>query len=227
MQTSPDGPYREEDALGKAYDARLMRRLLAYVGPYRKQVVAAVAMLIAASGLELVGPGITKLAIDNAFPNQDTSLLALLAGAYVLSLVLSAGLSYANTILTTWIGQSVMKDLRGQIFSHLQGLDTAYFDRNPVGRLMTRVTSDVEVLNEMFTSGVVTIFGDVFTLLFIMAAMLIMDWRLALVTFTVLPLVTVAAWLFRVRVRQAYRDIRVRLARINAFLQERISGMSV
>ncbi len=227
MQTSPDGPYREEDALGKAYDARLMKRLLAYLRPYRRQVVMAVLMLIAASGLELVGPGITKFAIDRAFPSKDSGLLALLAGAFALSLVLSAGLSYANTILTTWIGQAVMKDLRGQIFGHLQVLDTAYFDRNPVGRLMTRVTSDVEVLNEMFTSGVVTIFGDVFTVVFIMAAMLLMDWRLALVTFTVLPLVAAVAWLFRVKVRQAYRDIRVRLARINAFLQERISGMSV
>ncbi|HKK08603.1 MAG TPA: ABC transporter ATP-binding protein, partial [Gemmatimonadota bacterium] len=128
---------------------------------------------------------------------------------------------------STWIGQQVMKDLRGQIFGHLQELDVEYFDRNPVGRLMTRVTSDVEVLNEMFTSGVVTIFGDVFTVIFIMAAMLIMDWRLALVTFTVLPLVAGCAWVFRVKVREAYRDIRVRLARINAFLQERISGMSV
>jgi ATP-binding cassette subfamily B multidrug efflux pump len=227
MQTSPEGPYREEDALGKAYDARLMRRLLAYLRPYRKQVAGAVLMLIAASGLELVGPGLTKFAIDRAFPRHDAELLALLAGAYALSLVLSAALEYARTILTTWIGQEVMKDLREEIFSHLQVLDTVYFDRNPVGRLMTRVTSDVEVLNEMFTSGVVTIFGDVFTVLFIMAAMLVMDWRLALVTFTVLPLVAGVAWLFRVKVRQAYRDIRVRLARINAFLQERISGMSV
>ncbi|HKK26789.1 MAG TPA: ABC transporter ATP-binding protein [Gemmatimonadota bacterium] len=227
MQTSPEGPIREEDALGKAYDARLMRRLLEYLRPYRKQVVGAVLMLIAASGLELVGPGLTKVAIDRAFPGKDASLLSLLAGAYALSLVLSAGLEYARTILTTWIGQQVMKDLRGEIFGHLQELDVRYFDRNPVGRLMTRVTSDVEVLNEMFTSGVVTIFGDIFTVIFIMAAMLIMDWRLALVTFTVLPLVAGAAWIFRARVRDAYRDIRVRLARINAFLQERISGMTV
>jgi len=227
MQTSPEGPIREEDALGKAYDARLMRRLLEYLRPYRKQVLGAVLMLIAASGLELVGPGLTKVAIDRAFPGADSTLLALLAGAYALSLVFSAGLEYARTILTTWIGQQVMKDLRGQIFGHLQELDVRYFDRNPVGRLMTRVTSDVEVLNEMFTSGVVTIFGDIFTVVFIMAAMLIMDWRLALVTFTVLPLVAACAWVFRVRVREAYRDIRVRLARINAFLQERISGMEV
>jgi ATP-binding cassette subfamily B multidrug efflux pump len=129
--------------------------------------------------------------------------------------------------LTTWIGQRVMEDLRSQIFGHLQRLELAFFDRNPVGRLMTRVTSDVEALNEMFTSGVVTIFGDVFTIGAIVTAMLILDWQLALVTFTVLPLVFASAWLFRTRVRRAYRDIRLRLARINAFLQEGISGMSV
>ena len=147
--------------------------------------------------------------------------------AFALALTFSAALEYGRTLLTTWIGQRVMKDLRGEIFGHLQRLQLSYFDRNPVGRIMTRVTSDVEVLNEMFTSGVVAIFGDIFTLLFIVGAMLALDWRLALVTFAVLPAVFFSAWLFRARVRQAYRDIRLRLARINAFLQERISGMSV
>ncbi len=227
VQTSPEGPIREEEALGKAYDARLMRRLLTYLRPYRPHVVAAIAMLIAASGLALVGPWLTKVAIDQAIPGADYRLLLTLTVVLVVSLVASAALEYARTILTTWIGQRVMRDLREQIFSHLQRLDLAYFDRNPVGRLMTRVTSDVEVLNEMFTTGVVTIFGDVFTIVFIVIAMLMLDWRLALVTFTVLPLVFLAAWAFRKKVRDAYRDIRVRLARINAYLQERISGMSV
>ena len=227
MYGSLDGPIREEDALGKAYDARLMRRLLSYLSPYKWQTVVAVIMLIAASGLELVGPWLTKIAIDEAFPSGDTGLLGLLAALFAGSLLLSALLEYARTLLTTWIGQRVMKDLRREIFAKLQSLDLAFFDRNPVGRLMTRVTSDVEVLNEMFTSGVVTIFGDVFTLLFIMGAMLVMDWRLALVTFAVLPLVFAAAWLFRAKAREAYRDVRVRLARLNSFLQERISGMSV
>jgi ATP-binding cassette subfamily B protein len=226
LQTSPEGPVHEE-ALGKAYDARLMRRLLAYLKPYRWHVAAAVGILIAASGLALIGPWLTKLAIDQAFPAGDLRFLGLLAAVYVGSLLLAAMLEYARTLLTTWIGQRVMEDLRGQIFSHMQRLELAFFDRTPVGRLMTRVTSDVEALNEMFTSGVVTIFGDVFTIGAIVTAMLILDWRLALVTFTVLPLVFASAWLFRTRVRSAYRDIRLLLARINAYLQERITGMSV
>ena len=227
MQTSPEGPIREEEALGKAYDARLMRRLLTYLGPYRRHVAVAITMLIAASGLALVGPWLTKIAIDQAIPASDVRLLTYLGIGLVVALGAASALEYARTILTTWIGQRVMRDLRGQVFSHLQRLDLAFFDRNPVGRLMTRVTSDVEVLNEMFTSGVVTIFGDVFTLVFIVIAMLLLDWRLALVTFTVLPVVFFAAWIFRKRVRQAYRDIRVRLARINAYLQEHISGITV
>jgi len=225
----PAGPatLQEEETLGKAYDARLMRRLLAYLRPYKWQVAAAIAMLIAASGLELVGPWLTKIAIDQAFPDRDAGFLATLGVIYVVSLVLAAGLGYVQTLLTTWIGQRVMVDLRDQLFGHLQRLDLKFFDRNPVGRLITRVTSDIEVLNEMFTSGVVTIFGDVFTIGAIMTAMLLLDWRLALVTFAVLPLVFVVAMVFRVKVRSAYRDIRVRLARINAYLQERITGMSV
>ncbi len=226
MQT-PDGPLQEEEALGKAYDARLMRRLLAYLRPYRLRVAIAVAMLIAASGLALIGPWLTMEVIDGAIPRRDFGALRNLAIIFFISLLLSGVLEYGRTILTTWIGQNVMLDLRQEIFRHLQRLRLAYYDRNPVGRLMTRLTSDVEVLNEMFTSGVVTIFGDVFTVGFIMVAMLVMDWRLALVTFSVLPLVFVAAWVFRRRVREAYRDIRVRLARINAYLQERITGVRV
>ncbi|MDX1578760.1 MAG: ABC transporter transmembrane domain-containing protein, partial [Gemmatimonadota bacterium] len=227
LMRTPDGPLQEEEALGKAYDARLMRRLLRYLRPYRGKVVLAVLMLIAASGLALVGPWLTKVAIDDAIPAGDLAGLRNLALLFFGALFLSGLLEYARTILTTWIGQNVMLDLRKQIFGHLQRLSLAYFDRNPVGRLMTRLTSDVEVLNEMFTSGVVTIFGDIFTVGFIMVAMLVMDWRLALVTFTVLPAVFIAAWIFRRSVREAYRDIRVRLARINAFLQERISGIRV
>ena len=223
----PEGPLQEEEALGKAYDARLMRRLLAYLRPYRSRVALAVLMLIAASGLALVGPWLTMEVIDHAIPQRDFDAIRFLSILFFISLVLSGVLEYARTILTTWIGQNVMLDLRREIFTHLQRLRLAYYDRNPVGRLMTRITSDVEVLNEMFTSGVVTIFGDVFTVGFIMVALLVMDWRLALVTFTVLPLVFIAAWIFRRKVREAYRDIRVRLARINAFLQERITGVRV
>ncbi|MCL7984805.1 MAG: ABC transporter ATP-binding protein/permease [marine benthic group bacterium] len=224
---APEGPIREEEALGKAYDARLMRRLLSYLSPYRLQVAGAVLMLIAASGLELVGPWLTKIALDRAVPATDIDLLGTLAAVFVGSLLAAAALEYLRTLLTTWIGQKVMLDIRGEVFSRLQRLELAFFDRNPVGRLMTRVTSDVEVLNEMFTSGVVTIFGDIFTIGAIVTAMLLLDWRLALVSFAVLPVVFVAAVIFRRKVRSAYRDIRTRLARINAFLQERITGIGV
>jgi len=227
VQANPQSPLREEEALGKAYDSRLMKRLLAYLKPYRWQTAAAVVMLIAASGLELVGPWLTKIAIDDAIRNGDETMLLWLGSGYLASLVLAAGLQYGQTLVTTWLGQNVMKDLREEIFRKLDRLDLSFFDRNPVGRLMTRVTNDVDVLNEMFTSGVVTIFGDVFTLIFIVVAMVSLDLQLALVTFAVLPVVFVAAWVFRASVRDAYRDIRVRLARVNSFLQERIGGMSV
>ncbi len=220
-------PLHEEEALGRAYDARLMRRLLRYLRPYRLRVFGAVSLLIAAAAVELVGPWVTKIALDTAIPGQDTGLLLLLGVAFLTSLVLGFALEYAQTVLTTWLGQSVMFDLRRQIFGRLQRLPLRFYDRNPVGRLMTRVTSDVEVLNELFSSGVVAVFGDLFTLVFIVAAMLIMDWQLALVTFAVMPAVFFVAMLFRSRIRDAYRDIRVRLARINAFLQERITGMSI
>jgi ATP-binding cassette subfamily B protein len=227
MQIAPEVDFHEEEALGRSYDGHLMRRLLRYLEPYRLKVALAVVMLIAASGLDLVGPYLTAVAIDRAIPQRDLNLLAVLAGIYTVALVLALLLSYAQTLLTTWIGQSVMYDLRTQIFAQLQRLSLRFFDRNPVGRLMTRLTSDVEVLNEMFTSGVVAIFGDVFTLVFIVGIMLTMSWKLALVSFTVLPLVWAAAYWFRKNVRRTYREIRVKLARINSFLQERISGMSV
>jgi ATP-binding cassette subfamily B protein len=217
----------EEEALGKAYDARLMRRLLGYLRPHRVRVVTAVFVLLAAAAVELVGPILTKIALDRAIPDGDAALLLLLAGALLASLLLAFVLEAVQTIVTTWLGQHVMYDLRRQIFAHLQRLPLPYFDRNPVGRTMTRVTSDVEVLNELFSSGVVTIFGDVFTLLLIVTAMFVMDWQLALVTLTVMPFVFAVAIIFRTRIREAYRDVRVRLARINAFLQEHISGVAV
>ncbi|HUG02639.1 MAG TPA: ABC transporter ATP-binding protein [Longimicrobiales bacterium] len=217
----------EEEALGKAYDARLMRRLISYLRPHWGKVTLAIIMLMVGAALELVGPWLTKVALDRAIPEADVGLLGLLAVAFVGSLLVSFGLEFAQTLLTTWLGQSVMYDLRKQLFGHLQRLHVQYFDRNPVGRLITRVTNDVEVLNELFASGIVTVFGDVFTLLFIVIAMLALDWRLALVTFLVLPFVFAVAFLFRSRIRSTYREIRVRLARLNAYLQERITGITV
>ena len=226
MPPAQDG-FQEEEALGKGYDARLMRRLLQYLRPYWRYVALAIAILVAASFLQVVGPWLTRIALDDAIPNGDTSLLAALAAAYLGSVVLGFVLLYAQTVLTTWLGQRVMYDLRTEIFGKLQRLDLRFYDKNPVGRLMTRITSDVETLNELFASGVVAVFGDLFTLGFILSAMLIMDWRLALITFSVLPFVVLTAFLFRMKLRTAYRDIRVRLARINAYLHERITGMMV
>ncbi len=222
-----EGTHHEEEALGKAYDARLMRRLLGYLRSYRPPVAAALVMLLAGAALETVGPLLVQIAIDDAIPGQDLNLLALLAGAYVAANVLGFVLQYADALLTTWLGQSVMYDLRTEIFSKLQRADLRYYDRNPVGRLMTRITNDVETLNELFSSGVVTVFGDLFTLVFIVLVMMRLDWRLALITLAVLPFVVLVAFVFRARIREAYRDIRLRLARINAYLQERITGMRI
>jgi ATP-binding cassette, subfamily B, multidrug efflux pump len=217
----------EEETLGRAYDARLMRRLLGYLRPYRLRVAAAIALLLTGAALELAGPLLTRIALDRALPAGDTSLLLLLTLAFLGALLLAFFIEAAQTLITTWLGQHVMRDLRTEIFRHLQRLPLPYYDRSPVGRTMTRVTSDVEVLNELFSSGVVTIFGDVFTLLLILTAMLLMDWQLALVTMAVMPFVFAVAILFRTRIREAYRDVRVKLARINAYLQEHISGVGV
>lgn len=222
---APAGP--ETEALARGYDAQLMRRLLRYVRPYRLQVGVAVLLLAAVSGLQIVGPWLTKEALDVAVPTGDVGYLRTLTVAYAASIVAAFVLQYAQGLLTTWLGQSVMYDLRRELFDTFQRLDLRVFDRTPVGRLMTRITSDVETLNELFSSGVVTVFGDLFTLGFIVAAMLRMDARLALVTFTVLPLVWVAVFFFRARIRQAYRDIRTEVSRVNSYLHERLTGMRV
>jgi ATP-binding cassette, subfamily B, multidrug efflux pump len=221
------GAHAEDEAFDRPYDLRLMRRLLSYLRPYRLGVAAAVALLLAGAAMETVGPVLTQRALDVAVPHRDLGYLGVLVALYLGSLVLAFVFEFAQTLLTTWLAQHVMYDLRVQVFARLQHLSLRYFDRNPVGRLMTRVTNDVEALNEAFSSGIVTAFGDVFTLLFILAAMLRLDWRLALVTFTVLPFVFAAAFVFRGLIRRAFRDIRVRLARINAYLQEHLSGVRV
>ena len=217
----------EEEVLGRAYDSRLMARMLRYLRPYAVPVAGAVLLLMLASGLAVVGPYLTKIALDEAIPRGDGGQLAFLAILFLAATVLAFVFEYVQALVTTWLGQRVMYDLRTQVFAHLQRLDPAFYDRNPVGRLMTRITSDVETLNELFSSGLVTVFGDLFTLLFIVAVMLQLDAELALVTFSVLPFVAWAAFVFRSRIRAAYRDIRVRLARLNAFLQERFTGIRV
>jgi ATP-binding cassette subfamily B multidrug efflux pump len=217
----------DQDVPATRYDAALLVRLLRYLRPYRWLATGAVLLLLVQSGLALIGPRLTEHALDVAIPRMDVGLLGMLAGLYLASLLLELVVEYGGALLTAFVGQRVMYDLRMEIFGHLQRLSVTYFDRNPVGRLMTRVTSDVETLNELFSSGVVTIFGDVFTLVAIMGMMLLIDVKLALVTFAVIPLVWLTAAIFRRRVREAFRDIRYRLARLNAYLQERLSGMRV
>ena len=216
----------DDEILGKAYDARLMRRLIGYLRPYRPQVALAVAAIIAHSAIELVPPYLTKLVIDEFIPARDLSGLGTVASVYLVVLLLSFALEYAQTWTMQMTGQRIMFDLRLEIFRHLQRLDLKFYDRNPVGRLMTRVTTDVDALNELFTAGVVSVFGDVFTLVGIMAVLVWMDWRLALVAFSVLPLIVLITQWFRRNVRESYRSVRTWIARINAFLQERITGMA-
>ena len=227
MSDATSAAHAEEEADSRAYDPRLLRRLIHYLSPYRARVAAALGLLVLESTTQLAGPWLTKIALDEAIPARDVGFLALLTGAYAVSLLVGFLCEYGQTLLTTWLGQRVMFDLRTEIFAHLQRLSLRYFDRNPVGRLMTRVTNDVEQLNEAFSSGIVTVFGDIFTLVFILGAMLWMDWRLALVTFTVLPLVAISTFVFRALIRDAYRDIRVKLARINANMQESVTGVRV
>jgi ATP-binding cassette subfamily B protein len=219
-------PVSDDEILGKAYDAQLMRRLLTYLRPYWRQVAIALAAIIGGSAAQLAQPYLVKLAIDRFIAVRRLDGLDQLAAAFLGVLLLSFALEYVQTWTMQMTGQRIMFDLRMAIYRHLQRLDLRYYDRNPVGRLMTRVTSDVDVLNDLFTSGVVTIFGDVFTLVGIMAVMLGMNWKLALVSFAVLPLIAIVAQWFRSHVRDSYRTVRGWIARINAFLQENITGMT-
>src|SRR4051812_2215050 len=218
----------DEDAVaGKRYDRRLVRRLLVYVRPYRALVLGALVLLMTEGLLQLVGPLMTERVIDVALPRRDVALAWRSALIYAVSLIAAFGCSYGETMLTTLLGQRVMRDLRQQLFDHVQRLSIGFYDRTPVGRLVTRVTSDVESLNELFTAGVVAGLGDLFTLLAIAVMMVVTDWRLAIAAFAVIPLVYLTSHLFQKRVRVTYRDIRARLARINASLQERITGIRV
>jgi ATP-binding cassette, subfamily B, multidrug efflux pump len=221
------GELQDDDVIGKAYDSRLMRRLLRYVQPYRAIVIGALALLCLSGVLQLVGPFLTERVIDVALPAGDTTFVIYAALAYAASLMLQFFASYGETWLTSLLGQRVMRDMRTEIFAHLQRLSVSFFDRNPAGRLVTRVTSDVETLNELFTAGVVAGLGDLFTLFAIGVAMLIADWRLALASFAVIPFIGLVSFGFRKAVRESYREIRMRIARINAFLQERLTGMRI
>jgi len=227
--------FQEDEILGKTYDASLIRRLLRYVRPYRGATGLAIALLLLASSTDLVGPSLYRIAIDRYIvPGSaggpvagDLRGVARIAAFYLLILGIGFGARWLQSYLMQFVGQRAMTDLRMHIFGHVQALPVAFFARWPVGRLLTRVTHDVDALNELITSGVVAIFGDIATLVGITAVMLWMDWRLALVVFSVLPLVYLITERFRVRARDAYRAVRTRLARINAYLNEQIMGMTV
>ena len=219
--------YHEEEDLGKVYDSRLARRLLKYLRPYARVVAISILLLIIVSGLRLVGPYLTLVAIDQYIMTEDSTGLTPIALLFLLVLLFQFGVGFVQTYLMNWTGQKIMYDLRMEIFTHVQKLHMGFFDRNPVGRLITRITNDVDVLNELFTAGVVSIFGDIFTLAGIVLVMLWLNWKLALVCFSVVPLLFVATMIFKIKVRGSYRWVRRSVAKINAFLQENITGMSV
>jgi ATP-binding cassette subfamily B multidrug efflux pump len=231
----------EEEILGKAYDSRLMKRLLKYLRAYRWKVGVALGSIVLKAGADVLGPFLTLIAVDrylaptHQVPSSLTSWLSPnpltgigeIAAIYVGLISFSFLLEYLQTYFMQWAGQMVMFDLRSEIFRHLQRMHIGFYDKNPVGRLVTRVTTDVDALNEMFTSGVVSIFEDIFVLAGILAIMLCVNWKLALITFAVLPFIFGATRIFRDRVRDSYRRIRTAVARINAHMQEHVSGMMV
>ena len=220
-------PQEEEPTAPKGYDFALLVRLLRYLRPHKPAVAGAFLLIVAMAGLDLVGPWLTKVAIDEHIVKGDAAGLLRVCALYSLVLVLALGVRYGQTVLLQMTGQKIVQDMRVEIFAQLQRLHVAYFDRHPVGRLMTRVTTDVDAVNELFTSGVVTVFGDLFTLFGIMGVMLALDYRLALVTFSVLPLFFLVTDWFRRGAREAFRETRKWVAQMGAFLQENLSGMSV
>ncbi len=233
--------WAEEEALGKAYDSRLAARLLSYLKPYGRLVAASAGLLVAHSLLGVAGPYFTKVAIDRYLRPQPGAVSLLdswlpsgpiagintLALLYVAVLAAGFGLRYLQTYLMNYTGQRVMFDLRMEVFAHLQAMGLRFFDRNPVGRLVTRVTNDVDVLNELFTSGVVAVFGDVLTLAFIVVMMVYLSPSLTLALFAVTPLMLLVTLLFRRKARESYRQVRAAVAKMNAFLQEHFSGVGV
>ena len=232
----------DDEVVGKIYDSRLMRRLLTYLKPYKLQTGLSAASILLKAASDVLGPYLTKVAVDTYMAGAPPEKLSWLgrhlsrspmtgiteiAGLYLASLGVTFILEFFQTYLMQWTGQKIMFDLRSQIFRHIQRMSPAFFDRNPVGKLVTRVTSDVDALNEMFTSGVLAIFEDVFVLLFIVIIMLRMSWPLALLTLAVIPGILFLTSIFRKSVRESYRRIRSNIAKINAFTQEHVSGMSV
>ena len=218
---------KDEEILGKAYDSKLMRRLLKYVQPYKKYVFLAISLNILVAALGPLRPYLGKIAFDDYIANKDYHGLLLIAAALLGSLIFQAIVQYFLTYYTELMGQKIIFDLRVQIFSHVQKLALKYFDKTPIGRTVTRVTNDVDALNDMFSSGIVAVFSDVFVIIWIFIFMFSMSWDLALVTLSVIPFLFYATFLFRKKVRETYRDVRFHLARLNSYMQEHVTGMNV
>jgi len=223
----PNDYHSEDEVLGKAYDASLMRRLLGYIKPYRKYVVFAILLNVVAAGLGPVRPLLTKIAIDDYITNSDYDGLMIIGLLLFASLMFQAVIQYFLTYYTQYLGQKTLYDLRMQIFKHIQKLALKFFDKTPIGRIVTRATNDVEALGELFSSGIVMVFSDIFIILWILVFMFSMDVPLSLVTLSVLPVLIYGTFLFRRKVRETYRDVRLHLARLNSYMQEHVTGMSV
>ncbi|MBS1516195.1 MAG: ABC transporter ATP-binding protein [Bacteroidetes bacterium] len=218
---------KSEEQLHKKIDSYLFKRLIAYFKPYSKYIALAVLLTITVSALAAVRPRLTPIAIDEKIANKDVPGLQTIMLILFATLILQGIIQYAMTYLTSWIGQNIIMDLRMKIFEHLQNLHLKFYDNNPAGRLITRVTSDVEVLFDVFSSGLVTAFGDIFTLLWILYFMFTLDWHLALVTLSILPLLIYATIIFRKKIRVSYSRIRLLISRINSYIQEHITGVSI
>ncbi len=217
----------DDEILGKAYDAKLMKRLLVYVKPYKKYVVLAIILNIVVAALGPLRPYLTKVAVDDFIAHSDYNGLIIISLLLVGVLLFQSGIQYFLTYYTQLMGQKIIYDLRVQIFSHIQKLALRFFDKTPIGRLVTRTTNDVEALNELFSSGIVMVFSDIFIILWILIFMFFMSWDLSLVTLAVLPILIYATFLFRRKVRETYRDVRFHLARLNSYMQEHVTGMSI
>ncbi|MDP2302040.1 MAG: ABC transporter ATP-binding protein [Ignavibacteria bacterium] len=217
----------DDEILGKAYDAKLMKRLLGYVKPYKKYVIAAIVLNIIVAALGPLRPYLTKIAVDDYIVNSDFNGLFYITLALFGSLVFQSVMQYFLTYYTQYLGQKTIYDLRVKLFSHTQRLAAKFFDKTPIGRIVTRVTNDIESLNELFSSGIVMVFSDVFIILWILGFMFFLDWRLSLVSLSVLPILIYGTFLFRKKVRESYRDVRFHLARLNSYMQEHVTGISV
>ena len=220
-------PVNIDDIKGKAYDSKLMKRLLGYVKPYKKYVILAIFLNILVAGLGPVRPYLTKLAVDDAIVNKDYNVLLNIVLILFATLIFQAVMQYVLTYYTQLMGQKIIYDLRVKLFSHIEQLSLKYFDKTPIGQTVTRVTNDVEALNELFSSGIVMVFSDVFTIVWIFGFMFFMSWKLALITLSVLPFLFYATFLFRKKVRSAYRKERKYLSKLNSYMQEHITGINI